>query len=85
VNNSATTVNLTTEGTLDWEHWGDSNLNRKAGVTPKLSRYTIVGTGTVLTYNDDPRSVSWADGTPTASGNNNRNGVYIRNVGRVLR
>lgn len=80
---SATTaVNLTVEGTMDWVHWGDSTLNRKAGVTPQLSTYTIVGTGAVLTYNNDPRAMSWTDGTPTATSSDNRNGVYIRDVGQ---
>ena len=44
---SSAPVNLTTEGNLDWIHWGDSRrLNRKAGVSPQLSNYTIVGAGT---------------------------------------
>jgi hypothetical protein len=80
---SATTVvNLTTEGSADWEHFGDNSLNRKAKVTAQLSTYTVVGSGGVRTYNNDPRGLSWTDGTPTASSTNNRNGVYINGVGQ---
>jgi hypothetical protein len=80
---SATTaVNLTAEGSVDWVHWGDGSLNRKAGVVQRLSTYTAVGSGTVLTYNNDLRSMSWTDGSPSASSTNNRNGIYIRNVGQ---
>jgi hypothetical protein len=78
---ASTAVNLTTEGTADWVHWGDSSLNRKNGVTPQISNYTSVGTGTVLTYNNDPRPMSWTDGTPTASISNNTNGVYVTAIG----
>jgi hypothetical protein len=69
------------EGSSDWVHWGDSALDRKAGVTPQLSTYSIVGSGPVLTYNDDSRALNWTDGTPTINGSaNNRNGVYLRGV-----
>jgi hypothetical protein len=77
---SATAANLTTEGSADWVHWGDSSLNRKAGVTAQLSAYTAVGTGTVRSYADDPRPLNWTDGTPAASSTNNKNGVYISGV-----
>jgi hypothetical protein len=80
---SATTVaNLTAEGTADWEHWGDASLNRKAGVTAQLSNYSIVGSGTVFSYNNDPRPLSWTDGNPSASSSNNTNGVYINGTGQ---
>ena len=80
--NSNAAVNLTSEGTADWEHWGDSALNRKAGVTAQLSNYTVVGVGGVLNYNNDPRPISWSDGTPTVSSSGNLNGVYINGTGR---
>ena len=74
-------VNLTAEGMSDWVHWGDASLNRKSGVTAQLSNYTIVGTGPVQKYTNDPRPLSWTDGTPTASNTNNTKGVYISRVG----
>ncbi len=76
---SAGTANLTGEGSSDWVHWGDSSLTRKAGVTPQLSNYSVVGSGPVMVYSNDPRALSWTDGTPTADGNNN-NGIYISSV-----
>ena len=78
---SMTAANLTVEGTTDWIHFGDSSLNRKAGVSPVLSTYTVVGSGSVLTYSDDHRPLSWSDGTPTANNGGDTNGVYIRNTG----
>ncbi len=79
---SAAAVNLTTEGSTDWEHWGDGHLNRKAGVSSQLSAYTALGTGTVFTYGNDPRPMSWTDGTPTASSTDNTNGLSIQGVGQ---
>jgi hypothetical protein len=76
-----TTVNLTSEGSVDWIHWGDSSLNRKSGVTAQLSTYSVVGTGSVSTYSDDPRAQSWSDGTPTRKGTNITTGVFISGVG----
>jgi hypothetical protein len=81
-NSSAAAVNLTTEGSLDWEHFGDGNLNRKAGVTAQLTNYTVVGSGGVLLFSNDPRPISWSDGTPTADSSNNLNGIYINGVGQ---
>jgi hypothetical protein len=82
VTNDVTSVNLTVDGSTDWEHWGDGILNRKAGVTPQLSTYIVVGSGTVFTYSNDDRPVSWTDGAPTASSSNDKNGIYIRNRGQ---
>jgi hypothetical protein len=75
-------VNLTAEGTGDWEHWGEGAVNHKAGVTAQLSSYTVVGAGGVSTYGNDPRPVSWTDGTPLASSTNNFNGVWIAGIGQ---
>jgi hypothetical protein len=76
-NSAAATFNLTTEGTADWVHWGDTALNRKSGVaTPQIGNYTLVGSGQVLSYSNDPRTLSWTDGTPAPS-DSNANGLYI--------
>ncbi|MDD5319873.1 MAG: fibronectin type III domain-containing protein [Methylococcales bacterium] len=79
---STTAANLTTEGKADWIHWGDASLNRKSGVAAQLSSYTVVGGGTVYKYSDDPRPLSWTDGNPTATGTNNKNGVYVAGSGK---
>ncbi len=75
-NSATTTDNLTAEGTTDWVHWGDPVLNRKSGVSPQIGNYSVVGTGPVQAYTNDPRALSWTDGTPTASDSNNK-GLYI--------
>lgn len=76
---SSATVNLTTEGTSDWAHW--FGYDHKSSGGSKISNYTVVGTGSALNYNDDPRTCTWNDGTPTASGSN-KNGIYITGVGK---
>lgn len=78
--NTSAAGNLTTEGNADWVHWGDASLNRKAGVTAQLSTYTVVGSGSVLMYTNDARSLSWTDGTPTATSSSNTSGIYINGV-----
>jgi hypothetical protein len=77
-----TLVNLTSEGSTDWEHWGDASLNHKVGVTAQLSNYTVVGTQNVLAYSNDLRPISWSDGTPTASAASDTNGLYIQGLGQ---
>ena len=44
-----------------------------------MSDYAVVGGGQVFAYNNDPRALTWTDGTPTASATNN-NGIYINNL-----
>jgi hypothetical protein len=51
-------------------------------VPAQLSTYTVVGSGGVQTYINDPRPVNWTDGAPTASSSNDRNGLYINGVGQ---
>jgi hypothetical protein len=80
-------VNLTTEGSTDWEQWGVNAVHglafdRKAGVKPQLTNYTLIGSGNVSTYSPDSRLISWSDGTPTASSSNNASGLYINGVGQ---
>jgi hypothetical protein len=75
-NSDASTVNLTQEGTGDWVHWGVAGLNRKAAVTAQISNYGVIGSGSIMSYTNDPRTLIWSDGTPTAAGSDNE-GVYI--------
>jgi hypothetical protein len=83
-NSSVTTANLTTTGILDWVHWGDAVLNRKSGVSPQISNYTVIGSQSVMTYNNDARALTWTDGTPTpASGANANDGAYVLAVQAV--
>jgi len=47
-----------------------------------MLRYSLIGSGSASAYQNDLRSVSWTDGTPTATSTNNANGVYIIGVGQ---
>jgi len=82
VTTSKSLVNLTTEGNVDWIHWGDSSTPvRKAGVTAQISNYTLVGAGPASGYYNDPRPMSWSDGTPTPSSTNDLDGLYVAGIG----
>ena len=74
-------MSLTAEGATDWVHWGDASRNRKAGVIPQISSYTVVGGVGPTVYQNDPRPSGWTDGSPTISSTNNRNGFYISGMG----
>jgi hypothetical protein len=48
---SASTINLTTEGVIDWAHWGlgdPTAVNHKAGIASQISDFTVIGAGPVL-------------------------------------
>lgn len=66
-----TPVALSTEGTVDWAHWGTSTASltpvHKSGVTQQISNATTLGGGTVTRTTTGVPSYSWTGGTPTAS------------------
>ncbi len=77
-----TNVNLATEGTADWAHWGlnsETSFNHKSGVTQQISNFTPLGSGPiqqfagVVTYN-------WTAGTPTGNASTN-GGLWARGAG----
>lgn len=74
------TVNLSTEGTTDWAHWGlvdASSFDHKSGVTTQLGNYVTLGSGTPQSYNDNGDGYTWTGGTPTASATNTTTGIYV--------
>jgi serine/threonine protein kinase len=78
------TVNLTDEGTRDWIEWGtgDANsVNRKAGVVPQISSYTLLGDAPYNNYGNADVQFSWFDGTPNAVMQGVSNGVATYNNG----
>jgi len=84
VSTAATSINLSGTGLTDWAHWGDGgvpSITRKSGGGSLISAYTVLSGGAASSYNNDPRAMSWAGGTPTASATANTNGVYMANVG----
>jgi len=60
-------VDLTSEGSTDWIHWGYTNassVNRKAGFPLQISTFTKIGHAPVQGYSDNYTGYSWSDGTP---------------------
>jgi hypothetical protein len=60
-------IGLTSEGTIDWAHWGlkqATDYNHKAKVTPLISLATTNGKAQ-SPYTGDPSTFAWSDGTPT--------------------
>jgi hypothetical protein len=81
--NMPLTLNLTTEGSSDWVHWGLTNgasFDRKANVTPKISNFTKIGTNLVENYGDNRTAFSWSDGTPNPAVAGSTTGVFIPGV-----
>jgi hypothetical protein len=71
-------IQLTTEGSLDWAHWGLSSataFDHKAGAS-LISNYTAIG-GPATQYTNNPSGFTWTGGTPTATATNTTTGVYI--------
>ncbi len=77
-------VNLTTEGTSDWAHWGGNGAvpgeDDKATGGGQISGYSFVG-GTSDPGSGYGMSMSWTDGTPTGSATNIKTGVYCYRQG----
>ncbi len=79
---SPSSVDLTTEGTADWTHWGlngESGFNRKSGVTPQISNFTPIGNGAILHFGGTV-TYNWTDGTPTGNTASN-GGLWVKGVG----
>lgn len=75
-------VNLTTEGTVDWAHWGRSGalvFNHKAN-TSLISDILTIGNGPRSWFSDCPTAFSWTDGTPTTSVTNTTTGTVTNGV-----
>jgi hypothetical protein len=77
---SGSTINLTTLGTSDWAHWGDNCTSiAKSTGGGQISALQRVGSAPLQDdfYSNDPRAMSWGDGTPTTSSSANENGFYV--------
>jgi hypothetical protein len=75
-----TSVNLTTEGTGDWIHWGareNGLVDRKASVGAQISDLTLLGENAIERFADNYTGFSWTDGTPTTRVTNTTTGVYV--------
>ena len=77
-------VNLTSEGSLDWAHWGNGGaqvFDHKNGITQQISNYTLIGTNPAQSLVDNPTSFSWTDGTPNPSATNVTTGLHVNGLG----
>jgi hypothetical protein len=77
-------VNLTTEGTADWIHWGartNGGFDRKAGVAQQLDDFTLLGGEPPQRFGDNYTGFSWSDGTPTTRATNTPTGLYVPGLG----
>jgi hypothetical protein len=84
---AASVVNLTSEGEIDWLHWGlynETSLDRKAGVVPQISDFALLdntnGFASVYQFADNANGYSWSDGTPTVSVTNSTTGVWAYGI-----
>ena len=78
-------VNLSTEGSADWVHWGlntATSVNRKSGVTSQLSDFNALGqSARRFQGSSSSRAIyDWNDGTPTSSASTTA-GLYFQGTG----
>jgi hypothetical protein len=76
-------VDLTSEGTADWTHWGlvtNTSFDYKNLVQRQISNFTVLGTNIVQQFSDGLIGFSWSDGTPTPSAADTTTGVLINGL-----
>jgi hypothetical protein len=77
-------VNLTTEGTADWAHWGLGSavgFDHKANVTSQIPTFTQINGGP-LGQSSLPAVFSWSDGTPDTASSGSSTAVSVSGNGR---
>lgn len=85
---TAASVNLSSEGTTDWAHWGlsaASDFTSKSGAVQEISNLTKIGTALLQRYSNNDIGYSWTGGTPTASATGSTTGVYQHGLGSGFR
>ncbi|MEO8367681.1 MAG: hypothetical protein ABI806_00575, partial [Candidatus Solibacter sp.] len=76
----ANPVQLTTEGSTDWTHWGlnvASDFDHKTGITQQISNYSVVGSGAPARYANNAVGFTWTDGAPNGTATGSTTGIYI--------
>lgn len=74
-------VDLTTEGTADWAHWGlltPPAFDHKR-LTPQIRNIALMGDRSATPYTNeiDHPIYAWTDGTPTATSSGTPTGIYV--------
>ena len=80
---SGAAANLTSEGKLDWAHWGlatETDFNHKSGVTQQITGFSLIGSGFVAQTGSSPAAYYWSDGTPTQT-SSNTSGIWVGGEG----
>jgi hypothetical protein len=80
VENPPAQVNLPTEGTIDWAHWGlnsNTSFNHKSGAVQNISDLTVVGPHPILRYSNNFTRFSWSDGAPVLAATESPTGVFV--------
>jgi hypothetical protein len=75
---------LTSEGTLDWAHWGLTDavsFNHKSGVAQQISNYSKLGGNIMVESADSTMECIWADGTPNINATNTTKSICAPQVG----
>jgi hypothetical protein len=78
--NPGSNVNLTTEGTTDWAHWG-LTFDHKANVVSFIGQSLQLINASAFSKTISSPTFAWTDGTPTASGSGNKNCVSVSGNG----
>jgi hypothetical protein len=78
-----TAVDLASEGSRDWAHWGlanPSSVNRKSGGGQQISNFKPLKSQAGR-FSDARTNFWWSGGTPSASVSGTTTGVYFSGVG----
>jgi len=73
-------VDLATEGTADWAHWGvftATSFDHKAGVAQQIQDYSQLDSQEPYSYSDNLEGYSWIGGTPNSSATDTHTGIYF--------
>ncbi len=79
--NSQGSANLTTEGSVDWIHWGKGAPEHKRETISQFNAYDLVGNSGVYAYENDPRSLAWTDGQSQRTQSGDNTGVFTPGEG----
>src|ERR1051326_49756 len=80
---SATNIDLSAEGTLDWAHWGlmsPTDFNHLNSTNQFIGDYALIGSQFASQANSYPNACSWTNGTPVASASSTTTAVYVTGV-----
>jgi hypothetical protein len=85
---AAADINLSTEGSADWSHWGlaaAGDWDHKITGANQISNVGNIAGGAISQKGGYGVSASWNDGTPTMTATATSTGVYIFGVGQGFR